>query len=534
MSMYFRKICFFAILLFITRVSPAQTSRADLYFSPGKAPAWHSEVQAIPLSQPEPFIAVSLAWKGESRSFEARFSNDGRRWSDWVQLHLDPHGEQSPEHYVSELYFAEASSRYVQFRANGPAEHLRAHFYDPGPTKERSENYDEPVSFRGPDYCPCPQPDYQDREDWCPDGSCPPDPTPDYTNATHLIVHHSAGPNTATDWAAVVRSFWDYHTINNGWDDIGYNWLIDPDGVIYEGRGDGVLGAHFCCKNGGTMGVCVIGDFTNITPTEEALNALRDLLAWKACDADIDPLGKAFHPSSGLVLDNISGHRDGYDPNASSSCRICGTECPGDAFYPLLGQVRSSVADHIANSCAPIGFPRELRASAVSETEALLEWEDNTDNETAFLIERSLTFNGGYAEIASVGENITSYNDTGLDPQTGYYYRIRSANEQDTSIYSNKAFVFMNVVGLDGPLGAAHVRLFPNPVKNRLAVTLDSELTGQVRLRLLDATGRETWNGEMQGGHWTVEVPMAQLPEGLYFLQLNHKEATAAYKVVRE
>ena len=205
-----------------------------------------------------------------------------------------------------------------------------------------------------------------------------------------------------------------------------------------------------------------------------------------------------------------------------------------DAFYPLLGDIRDSVASFIASSCAAISPPQQLTATAQSETEALLEWNDLSDNETAFLIERSLTFNGGYEQIAFTDENITSYLDGGLDAQTGYYYRIRSTNGQDTSIYSNKAFVFTEVVGLDGPLGTEYVSLFPNPVQDRLTLSLESELEGTVYLRLLDATGREAWNARMQGGRWTLDIPVKALPKGLYLLQLQHGHASAAYKVVRE
>ncbi|MFN7929681.1 MAG: hypothetical protein U0Y68_17395 [Blastocatellia bacterium] len=52
----------------------------------------------------------------------------------------------------------------------------------------------------------------------------------------HLLVHHTANANTATDWAAVVRAIWSFHIFTNGWSDIGYNYLIDPN-VIYEGAG---------------------------------------------------------------------------------------------------------------------------------------------------------------------------------------------------------------------------------------------------------------------------------------------------------
>ncbi len=518
-----RTIYLLSLLLLLSQLCLAQSSRADLYFTPGKAPGWQSAVAAIPLQQPEPFIALSLAWKGESRSFDARFSSDGQRWSEWARLHLDPHGEQSPERYVSELYFADAGSRFVQFRATGPVEQLQAHFYNPGKTIKEAENGGEAVSFRGPEFCPCPLPEYEERADWCPDGSCPPNPSPSFTNVTHLIVHHSAGTNTATDWAAVVRSIWDFHVITRGWSDIGYNYLIAPTGAIYEGRGNDILGAHFCGTNGGTLGVCMMGDYTDITPTTDALDALKELLAWKACDVNVDPLGEAFHSSSNLTLNNISGHRDG-----------CATQCPGNAFYPMLPEVRQSVADYIASSCAAISPPQQLTATPASETEALLEWDDVSENETAFLIERSRTFNDGYEQVASVGENTTSYTDTGLEPQTGYFYRIRSANEQDTSGYSNRAFVFTQVVGLDGPLSAAHVRLFPNPAGKQLTVALDSELSGTVYLRLLDAMGHEAWHAEMQGGQWAADIPVANLPGGLYLLQLQNGDAAAVYKIIKE
>ena len=137
----------------------------------------------------------------------------------------------------SELYFAEASSRFVQFRATRQAEQLQAHFYDPGVTEKKAQSNEEAIEIRDPEFCPCPLPAYENRDDWCPDGSCPPNSSPDFTNVTHLIVHHSAGVNSAADWAAVVRSIWDFHVITRGWSDIGYNWLVAPTGVIYEGRG---------------------------------------------------------------------------------------------------------------------------------------------------------------------------------------------------------------------------------------------------------------------------------------------------------
>jgi len=178
-----------------------------------------------------------------------------------------------------------------------------------------------------------------ERDCWCP--TCPIDNSPEFTEPTHLIVHHSAAHNGLDNYAMVVESIWDFHVNTNGWDDIGYNWLIDPDGVLYQGRPDGYQGAHFSCINENTVGICVIGDFTLISPTEEALTTLVNLLAYEATEHEIDIEGESYHETGEFTLTNVAGHRD-----SSGSLNACsGTVCPGDSFYPMLPEIREQVAD---------------------------------------------------------------------------------------------------------------------------------------------------------------------------------------------
>ncbi len=185
----------------------------------------------------------------------------------------------------------------------------------------------------------CDLPDACYRECWCP--SCPIDTSPEYTEPTHLIVHHSAGNNESSDYAIVVQYIWDLHVNTNGWDDIGYNWLIDPNGRLYEGRPDGYQGAHFSCINEHTVGICVIGDYTAIPPSEEAILTLVNVLAHEATTHAIDVTSESYHETGDFILDNIAGHRDSSEsPNACS-----GTECPGESFYPLLSEIRLQVAE---------------------------------------------------------------------------------------------------------------------------------------------------------------------------------------------
>lgn len=189
--------------------------------------------------------------------------------------------------------------------------------------------------------CNCTQPEFCGRNCWCPTGDCPTDATPVATAPTHIIVHHSASASMSNDFPAVVRSYWDFHVNVNGWDDIGYNWLIDGEGVIYEGRGSGTQGAHFSCMNNQTTGICMIGNFENSTPTQAAITSLENLIAWEACDKTIVPGGSSNHITSGSLLNHISGHRDGNDlPNSCTN-----TVCPGANLYPLLQGIRERVTD---------------------------------------------------------------------------------------------------------------------------------------------------------------------------------------------
>jgi hypothetical protein len=191
----------------------------------------------------------------------------------------------------------------------------------------------------------CIQPNYCNRICWSPSNNHPPQSSPTYTSPTHMVVHHS-GDNqvwqNGTDYAAVVRAYWDIHVNTNGWSDIGYNWLIDRNGVIYEGRGDGVQGAHFSCMNSKTMGACVIGNFNLESPSNQAISSLEDLLAWEASDKDITVMNASYHNNSQLTLNNICGHRDGNASNASQSC-ASGTVCPGTNLYNSLASIRSSI-----------------------------------------------------------------------------------------------------------------------------------------------------------------------------------------------
>ncbi len=192
----------------------------------------------------------------------------------------------------------------------------------------------------------CNEPDFIPQDEWR-FGLPEPSYTRRATSVAHVIVHHSATFNTLTNYANVVRNIYLFHTQERKWSDIGYNYMVGQDGTIFEGRSSGiqpvdndnVQGAHFCGKNSGTMGICLLGTYTTVEPTEAAMISLERIAAWKVDKESLNPFSERAHPAN-ASLETIAGHRDG-----------CATECPGDLLYARLGTVRTSVADLVAAGC---------------------------------------------------------------------------------------------------------------------------------------------------------------------------------------
>ncbi len=175
-----------------------------------------------------------------------------------------------------------------------------------------------------------------------------------YAPIRKLIVHHSASPNKPSSPANVVRSMEAYHILTKGYTDIGYNYLIDHKGVIYEGRaarnygdgdtitaedsnGWGVVGGHAKGYNAGAVGICLIGNFENTDPTDAALGALSSLMAWKASKHKINALAsETYYTIYGgqKKTANIAGHT-----------AVGGTQCPGAQLLDMLPWIREEVGN---------------------------------------------------------------------------------------------------------------------------------------------------------------------------------------------
>jgi hypothetical protein len=280
-----------------------------------------------------PFDMVGLHWRGSGTvSFSARAVSG--RWGAWTRADADDlvqHGW-----HIGGIHWTGAADA-VRFRTTGHVSRLRAYYV---------QSTVQPIAPRRLQVAGSPL--IISRFSWQADESIRRH-APRYADRVHYaVVHHTAGSNAYTreQSAAIVRGIEIYHVKGNGWDDIGYNFLVDKYGQVFEGRSGGVdrpvIGAHALGFNNGATGIAVIGSYstTRISPAAKA--ALEQLLAWRLDVAHVDPLSTLAWRSGGnprfpagvpVFLRAISGHRDtGF------------TDCPGNALYAMLPQIAADVA----------------------------------------------------------------------------------------------------------------------------------------------------------------------------------------------
>jgi peptidoglycan hydrolase-like amidase/archaellum component FlaG (FlaF/FlaG flagellin family) len=148
-----------------------------------------------------------------------------------------------------------------------------------------------------------------------------------------FIVHHTATVSNLENPKQAIRDTYYYHAVTRGWGDIGYNYIIDTNGNIYEGRfgGEGVVGAHAGLANTGTIGISVLGNYEENAVPKKVQDAIAKLIAAKSKIHNIDPKGKSTF--RGEYTNNVLGHRD-----------VAATACPGKNLYALLPQIAKTAA----------------------------------------------------------------------------------------------------------------------------------------------------------------------------------------------
>jgi hypothetical protein len=302
---------------------------------------------------PYRFNMIGIHWRG-SGSVSLRTATRVGQWSAWRSAR--PEAEDAPDPDSSEadpavgwtlgtpLWTGPADR--IQYRITGPVWRIRA-FFVASPVARTAQSQRVAQASQLQRVAQASQPKIILRKAWDANESIV-RARPSYAaRLAFAVVHHTAGaqPSSPAQSAAIVRGIQTYHVKGNGWNDIGYNFLVDRYGQIFEGRGGGiaanVIGAHAKGFNTGSVGVAVIGAFSSSPISADARKALVSLLAWRLDLAHVNPrsrltrlsAGNAQYPPGRAVrLRAVSGHRD-TGP----------TTCPGDALHRGLPSLARSI-----------------------------------------------------------------------------------------------------------------------------------------------------------------------------------------------
>jgi hypothetical protein len=306
---------------------------------------------------------VGVQWQAPAAAaVELRFRAQGGGWSNWAGAGghgHGPDGAQTREEHIGDPLWT-GGTTVLQLRASTKLNGVRLQLIDAsgGTGAHRLALRQGPLALLAslPTASPvlasgAGQPPILARRGWA-QGTSPPRVAPEYGDMRMAFVHHTENPNgySAAEVPAMLRAIYAFHRYVNGWNDIGYNFVIDLYGRIFEARAGGidesVVGAHAGGYNFHSTGVAVLGSFMSVPISAPAKSALERLLAWKLSlhglpsqgrvTVKVNPAGAVYSrfPANAQVsLPRIAGHRDGDS-----------TDCPGDVLYGELGGIRGAVA----------------------------------------------------------------------------------------------------------------------------------------------------------------------------------------------
>jgi hypothetical protein len=364
-------------------ISRYRPEPVDFELAPGGSP------RSGQLHAPKRFNLVGVRWRGSAEpGIVLRARKPGGHWGRWMKLEApggdnpDPGQGEPTAKYSEPAWVGEADA--VQYKMSRHVRGLRLHFVNVEGTATAADRTQTAIRrtvntavasvgslFRSRDARAAgAQPAIVPRSGWGA-SDCPPRHAPDYGVVKTAYVHHTVSSNdyTREEAPGIVLAICRYHRNSNGWNDIGYNFLVDRYGTIYEGRAGGVdrpvVGAQAQGYNTQSTGIANIGTFTDVPQTSPAMAAMAGLIRWKL------PISGA--PTSGYTTLISAGGSSNRYPNGAHVrvLRIIGhrdtgeTECPGNALYNQLPELRRMVGNvaavGAATSLSARFLPRTLR-----------------------------------------------------------------------------------------------------------------------------------------------------------------------------
>jgi hypothetical protein len=461
------------------------------------------------------FDMVGLHWQGPG-SVEFRTRSSNRGWSGWQRA--APEAEDLPDLATRESraadgwrlgnpYWVGPSDR-IAYRLHGRVTRLRAYFIESSEERIPLRR----VSMTG-------SPPLISRAAWGANEAIR-RAAPSYARTLQLaVVHHTAGTNsyTASESAAIVRGIEVYHVKGNGWNDIGYNFLVDKYGQVFEGRYGGVdknvIGAHAEGFNTGSVGVALIGTYQTAAPTAAEKTALVNLLAWRLDVAHVDPLSNLTYMSGGnarfpagtpVFLRAVSGHRDtGF------------TTCPGAVLYAQLGA--------LARQAATTGLPKLYAPTVQGQLGGLIRFQARLSAVLPWTVTVS-DQTGATVATGTGTSNVVDWTwDASTAQQASYTWTISAGD----TVRPATGTIGTSPV----PLAIKSLAATPRTVSDTMQITYTLTAAATVTATLRGADGKDVavlFTQQHAPGKQSFRFTATGIPEGRYTIVVTATNARAS------
>ncbi|WP_169701776.1 N-acetylmuramoyl-L-alanine amidase [Janibacter terrae] len=321
--------------------------RSALKAAPAVPQRGRSDDKVVGMTAPtatRDFRVAGVTWSGERTDVEAfvrtRDAATGR-WTGWSLLEAEGGPDAGSAEAASQrggtqpLVTAESDGVQVRVESAGarPSD-LEVDLVDPGTSDADGDvGSAPPATAHGVQR----RPTVHTRAEWGADESIRKG-EPDYGEVRGAVVHHTAGINTYSkdDVPQILRGIYDFHVNGRGWNDIGYNVLVDKWGRLWEGRAGGldraVIGAHARGVNSQTFGISAMGDYDVTAAPTAMVTGIERFMAWKLGRHHVDPTAKA--TIGGVWRPTVLGHRN-----------VGQTACPGRYLQSKLSGIRTNAKE---------------------------------------------------------------------------------------------------------------------------------------------------------------------------------------------
>jgi hypothetical protein len=296
---------------FAVLASAAGMDSEDIVFRGRGAASALSSGESDPINLPFDAVGLNGVLPDVPARLEvSRWTRDGS-WSEWVPM--EQHAFEGGRFWAKAVFpFAAPGKVRIRVQEDGAPKHtLRFYGFEAFRRGEEApgggvEAEAEPAATR-----------VVTRAEWGAKSPRATEPTSPY----RITIHHTQGAYAAgvEEGMREARAIQDYHMNGRGWNDIGYQYLMDGLGNLYQGRGEKVLGAHTADNNAGNIGVSLMGNYMELKPNDAQMESLKSFLPVLA-------------ERYGIPAERLYGHRD-----------LSASDCPGDKLFARLPELRKAL-----------------------------------------------------------------------------------------------------------------------------------------------------------------------------------------------